>query len=151
MSCIDLIFSSQPNLVMSSGINSSLYQNCHHQIIFSKFNLKVHYLPLYEREVWIFKKANTDHIKRVINGFTQKRSFANLDMNDKVYFFNKTIKNILSNFIPHETITFDDRDPPWINSQVKHLINKKMLYTKIISKIIKATNLLKRSSPLRVN
>ena len=25
----------------------------------------------------------------------------------------------------HETITFDDRDPPWINSQVKHLINKK--------------------------
>ena len=151
MSCIDLIFSSQPNLVMSSGINSSLYQNCHHQIIFSKFDLKVHYLPLYEREVWIFKKANTDHIKRAINGFTQKRSFANLDMNDKVYFFNKTIKNILSNFIPHETITFDDRDPPWINSQVKHLINKKMLYTKIISKIIKATNLLKRSSPFRVN
>ena len=27
--------------------------------------------------------------------------------------------------MPHETITFDDRDPPWINSQVKHLIHKK--------------------------
>ena len=40
--CIDLIFSSQPNLVMSSGIHSSLRQNCHHQIIFAKFNLKVH-------------------------------------------------------------------------------------------------------------
>ena len=46
-------------------------------------------------------------------------------MNDKVYLFNKTIKNILSNFIPHETITFDDRDLPWTNSQVKHLINEK--------------------------
>ena len=43
-----------------------------------------------------------------------------------LYFvFNKTIKNILSNFIPHGTITFDDRDPPLIKSQVKHLINEK--------------------------
>ena len=65
----------------------------------------------------------------------------------KSIFFNKTIKNILSNFIPHETITFDDRDPPWINSQVKHLINEKMLYTKIIPKIANAINLLKRFSP----
>ena len=110
---------------MSSGIHSSLHQNCHNQIVFAKFNLKVYYPPLYEREVWHFKKANTDHMKRAINGFPWERSFANLDINDKVYLFNKTIKNILSNFIPHETITFDDRDPPWINSQVKHLINEK--------------------------
>ena len=49
--CIDLIFSSQPKLVMSSGIHSFLNQNCHHQIVFTKFNLKVHYPPPYEREV----------------------------------------------------------------------------------------------------
>ena len=30
VSCIDLIFSSQPNLVISSGIHSTLLQNCHH-------------------------------------------------------------------------------------------------------------------------
>ena len=62
-SCIDLIFFSQPILVMSSGIHSSLHQNCHHQIIFAKFNLKVHYPSPYEREVWHFKKANT-HISK---------------------------------------------------------------------------------------
>ena len=41
--------------------------------------------------------------------------------------FNKTInyKNILSNFIPRETMTFDDRDTPKINSQVKHLIDER--------------------------
>ena len=149
-SCIDLLFSSQPNLMMSSGVHSSLHQNCHHQIIFAKFNLKVHYPPPYEREVWHFKKANTDHIKRAINGFPWERSFANLNINDKVHLFNKTIRNILSNFIPHETITFDDRDPPWINNRVKHLINEKMLYTKITSKITKAINLLQRFSPFRV-
>ena len=119
VSCIDLIFSSQPNLVMSPGIHSSLHQNCHYQIIFAKFSLKVHYPPPYECEVWHFKKANT------INGFPWERSFTSLDINDKVYLFNKTIRNILLNFIPHGTITVDDRDLSWTNSQVKHLINEK--------------------------
>ena len=38
LSCIDLIFASQPNWVMSLGIHSSLHQNCHHQIVFTKLN-----------------------------------------------------------------------------------------------------------------
>ena len=111
--------------MMSSGIHLSLHQNCHHQIVFAKFNLKVHYPPPYERELWHFEKTSTDHIKRVVNEFPWERSFANLDINDKVYLFNETIKDILSNFIPHETTTFDDRDPSWINSHVKHLSNGK--------------------------
>ena len=126
VSCIDLIFSSQRNLVMSSGSYSSLHQNCHHQIIFTKFSLKlstskstIHHLTNVRYD--ILKKR----IQVISKGFPWERSFANLDINGKVYLFNKTIKNILSNFIPHETITFDDRDPPWINSQVKHLINEK--------------------------
>ena len=36
--------------------------------------------------------------------------------------FNKTIKNIMSNYIPHETIICNDRDPPWINKDLKQLI-----------------------------
>ena len=39
-SCIDLIFTSQPNLVMESGVHPSLHPNCHHQITYAKFNLK---------------------------------------------------------------------------------------------------------------
>ena len=41
-----------------------------------------------------------------------------------VHLFNKTIKNVLSNYIPHETITCDDREPPWINSKIKQLIQE---------------------------
>ena len=41
-----------------------------------------------------------------------------------VYLFNKTIKNILSNYITHESITCDDRDPPWINNKIKQLIQE---------------------------
>ena len=33
--------------------------------------------------------------------------------------------NILSNFIPHETIICDDRDPPWFNKKIKSLIYEK--------------------------
>ena len=38
LSNINLIFASQPNLVMSLGIHSPLHQNCHHQIVFTKLN-----------------------------------------------------------------------------------------------------------------
>ena len=41
-----------------------------------------------------------------------------------VHLFNKTIKSILCNYIPHETITCDDRDTPWINSKIKQLIQE---------------------------
>ena len=124
-SCIYLIFTSQPNLVVESGAQSFLHQNCHHQIVFARFNLKVIFPPSYESEVWYFKKANVDHIRRAINGFQWEKSFQNMNVNDMVHLFNRTIKNILHNFIPHEVITWDDRDPPWINSSIKRLIQAK--------------------------
>ena len=49
--------------------------------------------------------------------------FTNIDVNEKVNLFNKTIKNIIRNYIPHETITCDDRDPNWINKDFKELIH----------------------------
>ena len=48
-----------------------------------------------------------------------------MNVNDMVHLFNRTIKNILRNFIPHETITCDDRDPLWINSLIRRLIQDK--------------------------
>ena len=41
--CIDLIFTDQPNLVVNSGAHPSLHKNCHHQITFCKLNLKIEY------------------------------------------------------------------------------------------------------------
>ena len=42
-----------------------------------------------------------------------------------VSLFNRTIKNILSDYIPHETIICDDKDPPWFNNNIKQLIQEK--------------------------
>ena len=44
-SCIDLLFTSQPNLVMGSGFHSLLHSNCHHQVIYGRFSLKIYYPP----------------------------------------------------------------------------------------------------------
>ena len=51
-------------------------------------------------------------------------------MNEKVDTFNKATPNILGNFIPHETRTFDNRDPPWFNKKFKSLIYEKKAFKK---------------------
>ena len=40
-SCIDLIFTDQPDLVINSRIKPLLHENCHHQITYAKFNLQI--------------------------------------------------------------------------------------------------------------
>ena len=58
-SCMDLISASHPNLVMESGVHSSLDKNCHHQTIYAKVNLKIFNALPYEYEIWHYQKANT--------------------------------------------------------------------------------------------
>ena len=50
---------------MESGIHSSLHSNCHHQIIYARFNLKIYYpFSFYEHEIWHYKKVNIDLIQK---------------------------------------------------------------------------------------
>ena len=46
--CIDLVFSSQSNLISDSGVHASLFHTCHHQIIFATIDLNIHLPPPYE-------------------------------------------------------------------------------------------------------
>ena len=58
----------------------------------------------------------------MIDQFPWVMRFTNIGGNKKVNLFIKTIKNILLNYIPHETITYDDRDHPRMNKYIKELI-----------------------------
>ena len=51
LSCIDLIFTDQPNLAVACSVHPSLHPNCYHQIIYSKFNLMIDFPPPYEHLV----------------------------------------------------------------------------------------------------
>ena len=65
--------------------------------------------------------------------FNCERAFLNTSVNEQVNIVNRTILNILSNFIPHKTIVCDDKDPPWINNLIKTLIQEKMLHIRFIA------------------
>ena len=64
-------------------------------------------------------------IRKAISLFNWDKAFSNSNVNEKVYIFSHTILNIPSNFISHESIMCDDRDPPWFNNKIKHLIQEK--------------------------
>ena len=119
-SCIDVIFTSQRNLIIESGVHSSLNSNC--QIIFAKFNLEVVFPPPYVREVWHYKDANTELIRQAINQVSWQRVFLNTNVIEKVYILNSAILNILSNFIPHETVACDDK---WFIKKIRAMIQEK--------------------------
>ena len=97
-SCIDLLFMSQPNMVIYSGVHASLLLHCHHQLIFAKFDLKVFYPPPYERTMCHFSQVNSDHIKRAVE----------LNVNEQLCVFNDTITNMISNLVPNKIIFCDD-------------------------------------------
>ena len=113
-SCIDLIFTSNPSLAMDSGVYPSLHSNYRHHITYAKFNLKIHYPYPYKRETWHCQKANTDQIRKATEQFSWDRSFKNIVFNEMVSLYNRNTKHIISNYIPHETIICDDREPPWL-------------------------------------
>ena len=57
--------------------------------------------------------------------FDWDRAFVNINFNEKVFVLNKNILNIVSNFIPRETLTVDDKDFPLFTKKIKNLIQEK--------------------------
>ena len=76
---------------MDSGVHPSLHYNCHHKMIYVKFDLKVFYPLPYERIVWHFSRANSHYIKKAIKLFDWESSVNNLDVNEQVSVFNKQL------------------------------------------------------------
>ena len=88
------------------------------------------------REVWHCKDATIELIPRAINGFNWTRAFSNMSVNEKVNIFNSAILNILSNLIPHEILTCDDKDPPRFNKKIKGIIQEKTMLLRFIAIIV---------------
>ena len=70
--------------------------------------------------------------------FKKLGGFSNFNINEMVSVCNTFIKNIMANFIPHETIIYDDRDPPLQNKF--HLAmeeSKDTYYSNLSTKLVK--------------
>ena len=64
-------------------------------------------------------------IRSSIAVFDWEKAFSNTSVDEKAAIFNRTILNVLNNYIPHETIVCNDRDPLWFNDKIRLLIKEK--------------------------
>ena len=119
-SCIDLIICDQPNLVIDSGVRPSLDNTCKHQITFGKVSIRTPSTPPFKRFVWFYDKANRELIKRAMTA-VQWGLLLNKNPNPdaQVKLLNQTILNIITNFVPSSTFSFNMNEPKWITRDKK--------------------------------
>ena len=113
---------------VNSGVHSSLHPNCHHQVVHSSFNLNIYYPLPYQR--WDYKKANSTTIRKDLDSVNWERRFRGKDINAQVTSFNDTILNAFKNYVPNKYITIHDKDPVWMNDNIKAEIKTKNLLFK---------------------
>ena len=125
-SCIDLIFTDQPNLIIESGVHPSLHEQCHHQIVYGKLSVSNIALPPYTRNVWYYDKADFVAIRRSIEMFRWHEHLDKISCpNEQVKFLNEVLLNIYSNFIPNKVKTIRPCQAPWITQTIKNFLRKK--------------------------
>ena len=74
-SCIELIFTNEPNFVIGTRVHPSLHANFHHQITFLKVKLKMKYPPTYEQLVCDYKSVGLKHSIKQWKALTRKNNF----------------------------------------------------------------------------
>ena len=80
----------------------SLHATYHHNIIYSKLNVKLEYQPLYEQLSWNYENADLQAINKPIEGFIWERAIRNRDTDIQAGLSNETIIYICQNYIPHK-------------------------------------------------
>ena len=85
-SCIDVVITDQPNLILDCGTRSSLDPFCHHEIVYCKVNF------------WHFNRANSVAFKRSMHSFPRLQQLnGNTDANWQVKTSTDIFLNIMSN------------------------------------------------------
>ena len=125
-SCIDLIITDQPNLILDSGTCASLDPLCHCQIVHCKVNFTIPPPPPVVRTLWHFDRANKVAIQRSMANFPWENHLSlNSDPNWQVKTFTEILLNIMSNFVPHEIKRIMPTDLQWISKPLKSMIRRK--------------------------
>ena len=124
-SCIDPIFTSNPSFISASGVELSLYEKFHHNLIYGKINFNAPLPPPYIREVWDYKNAKVENIQQSVSGNDWNFIFQGKPVNQKVNIFNECLLKVFHNFIPNKKIKFNYKDPPWVTEIVKSKLRER--------------------------
>ena len=124
-SCIDLIFTDQPNLLLNSGTHPSLFESCHHDIIHGSVNLNIPSPPPFKRRVWKYDQANVESLKSDMLQINWENEFRGCNCTEATDIFTKKFLSLCSSHIPNFEIRCNPKDPPWITDVVKEAIRRK--------------------------
>ena len=58
MSCIDLIFCTNQNVISKHRVDVLIFDKCHNNIIYGKINIRVPLPTIYVHEVWNYSETN---------------------------------------------------------------------------------------------
>ena len=112
-------------MVINNGVHASLHSNCHHQIIHCTFNLNIVYPPPYQCLLWNYKKADVLKIQKALKSLNWDRLLDNKNVDSQVLILNDIILNIFRNLVPNKYVTSDNKDPMWMNEDIKSKIKPK--------------------------
>ena len=124
-SCIDLIFSSQPNLLIDYGTLASLLTQCHHSIIYAKIDLAPKLPKPTKRKMWDYSNADECNIRKVLSSVNWERNILYKNPNNQVEFLTESIVNTFSNFCPNRVVTCRFKDKPWMTNEIKQKLKEK--------------------------
>ena len=122
--CFDLTFCTNQIVISNHGADVSIFDKCHHNIIYGKINIRVPLPQTYMRVVWDYEKANIENTEKSISNFDCNKAFENLSVDEKVDFLNKTLLNIFRKYIPNKKIKCDYQQPQWMTGKIKKYLNK---------------------------
>ena len=75
LSCIDLIITSNPSIIVDLGIEKSLCSSSHHNIIYEKINFRVLLPQRHLRTISDYKNADIDSIQCAVENFNWQYAF----------------------------------------------------------------------------
>ena len=79
--------------------------------------------PPYEHLYYNHTNQNT--IAKALDLVDWNFLFFNKNAHQQVSILNSTLMNIFSNFILNKLVTFNDKDPPWMTTNLRNKINWK--------------------------
>ena len=82
----------------------SLFEKCHHNIVYGKIDFKITTPPPYMREVLDYKNASAECIQCSILSIDWDFLFQGKSINKKVDILNECLKNIFHNFVSNKVI-----------------------------------------------
>ncbi|XP_045161011.1 uncharacterized protein LOC123525918 [Mercenaria mercenaria] len=128
-SIIDLIFTSNKNLIHISGVGDLfLPQNVrYHCPVYGLLNLKKAKFPPFYRHVWIFDKGNYDRLRQITLTF----DWASLKHEDIDKYTENIANKIIENAkicIPNRKVLIREGEPSWFTNEIRLLIRKRKRY-----------------------